>query len=183
MVKRGKKISIALLLCSPLIAASYLWLDSDGFDLAKVHDGIELQFTEVNHVDGDGLSVIGQENIILFDVREPSEFTVSHLKDAIRIDPDISTQSFAEEFSNISKGKTVIFYCSVGQRSSDLANRVQGALISSGAKASYNLEGGIFKWHNERRPLYSSSANPTEYVHPYNSFWGRMVDDQTLIQY
>ena len=182
-MKRRMKISIVMLLCCPLIAASYLLLAGDDSGLAAVHDGIESQFAEVSHIGGDDLSVLSEEGIVLFDVREVPEFNVSHLKGAIRVDPGMSAQDFIEKFSDISKGKITVFYCSVGLRSSSLADRVQGALISSGAKAAYNLEGGIFKWHNERQPLYTSIAKPTEYVHPYNPIWGRMVNDQKRTRY
>ncbi len=119
----------------------------------------------------------------MFDVREPSEFAVSHLKGVTRINPEISAQDFVEKFADITTGKAVIFYCSVGQRSSVLADRVQGALVSSGTKTVYNLEGGIFKWHNERRLLYANGVTPTEYVHPYNPIWGGFVKNQKYTRY
>jgi len=177
------KLLIALLLCGPFIAAGYFLLASDDADLAKIHGAIEREFTNVSHIQTDDLSVLNPKDIILFDVREPSEFAVSHLKSAIRINPEISTQDFIEKFSVLTNGKTAIFYCSVGQRSSVLADRVQSALVSSGAKAAYNLEGGIFKWHNERRLLYTSGATPTKYVHPYSPIWGGLVKDQKRTRY
>ena len=182
-MKWKAKTLIVLLVCSMLVATVYVVLASDDSALAKVHRGIELEFAEVSHIGGDDLSTLNKKGIVLFDVRDAPEFTVSHLKDAIRVDPAISAQHFVEKYSDIAKGKTVIFYCSVGQRSSNLANRVQAALISSGANAAYNLEGGIFKWHNERRPLYASSAKLTKYVHPYSPIWGSMVENQKYTRY
>ncbi|GAA0465767.1 rhodanese-like domain-containing protein [Parasphingorhabdus litoris] len=182
-MKWKAKASIALLLCSSVTAAGFMLFSGDDSGLAKVHDGIESQFTEVSHIDGDGLSALNQENTILFDVREAPEFSVSHLKGAIHVDPGMSEQDFIQQYADLSKGKTAIFYCSVGQRSSDLANRVQKALISSGAKAAYNLEGGIFKWHNESRPLFTKGTERTSYVHPYNPIWGRLVKDQENTRY
>lgn len=177
------KLLIALLFCGSFVAAGYFLLTSDDADLATIHDAIEREFTNVSHIQSDDLSALNPKDVILFDVREPSEFAVSHLKGAIRINPEISTQDFIENFSDITDGKTAIFYCSVGQRSSVLADRVQRALVSSGAKAAYNLEGGIFKWHNENRLLYTSDATPTEYVHPYNPIWGDFVKDQEHTRY
>lgn len=182
-MNRKAKISIILLLCSPIVVASYTLLATDNSGLAEVHNAIEYEFANVRHIDGDQLSKLKEEEIILFDVRETSEYNVSHLKDAIHVDPEMLADDFVEKFSDISNEKTVIFYCSVGQRSSDFADRVQGALISSGAKAAYNLEGGIFKWHNERRVLFDKNAKPTQYVHPYDAIWGRMVKDQQYVQY
>ncbi len=50
-MKWKAKVLIALLLCSPLIAAGYMLFASDDGGLAKVHDGIESQFAEVAHLD------------------------------------------------------------------------------------------------------------------------------------
>ncbi|MEP2102505.1 MAG: rhodanese-like domain-containing protein [Parasphingorhabdus sp.] len=181
------KISILLLLCGTAAATGYVLLTNnssgDSSSLAGVHNLIERQFAKVNHMDGDRLSNLSREEIVLIDVREISEFSVSHLKGAFQVDPEMPSHAFVEKYSDISKGKTVIFYCSVGQRSSSFADRVQSALLSSGAKAAYNLEGGIFAWHNERRPLFDNSAKPTRYVHPYDPIWGRMVKHQEHTKY
>jgi len=58
--------------------------------------------------------------------------------------------------------------------------------MTSGGPANsskiYNLENGIFGWHNESRPLVVNS-NATDYVHPYNFVWGRMVNRKDLKRY
>jgi len=40
----------------------------------------------------------------------------------------------------------------------------------------YNLEGSLFKWANESRPLVDNSGSPTKLVHPYNNVWGRLLE-------
>lgn len=179
---RPIKIALAFASVVPLAAGSYFLASNSNSGLETVHYRIERQFPQVKHVDGDRLSVMRDDHIVFFDVREKAEFKVSHLKNAIRVDPDISVEKFIARFGEMSKGKVAIFYCSVGQRSSDLANRVQSVLISSGVKAVYNLEGGAFRWHNQRRPLYTGTQ-PTQLVHGYNRFWGRMVNNQQFTQY
>ncbi len=182
-MKRNVKIAIGLLLCSPIIAVGYMLTNNNKSDLAMAHQVIEREFVEVSHIDGDDLSILPQQEIILFDVRERSEYNISHLKDAVRVDPNMTVDDFIENYSDVTAGKTVIFYCSVGQRSSSFANRVQDVLMSSGAKAAYNLKGGIFQWHNEHRLLFNNSAEPTPYVHPYNPLWGRMIENRKYTQY
>ncbi len=182
-MKRNVKITIGLGICGAIIAAGYTLGKSDTADLIVTHQAIEREFAEVSHIDGDDLSTLAEQDIILLDVREPSEYNVSHLKGAVRVDPDMTADDFIENFSNVTAGKTVIFYCSVGQRSSSFANRVQDLLMSSGARAAYNLEGGIFQWHNENRLLVNNSAEPTRYVHPYNPIWGRMIENRKYTQY
>jgi hypothetical protein len=39
-----------------------------------------------------------------------------------------------------------------------------------------NLEGSIFQWANDHRPLVHEAASVTR-VHPYNAFWGRLLDE------
>ena len=180
---RTTKILIAAVLSGAVFAGGYAMFSDRDARLAAVHAGIERQFSDVRHIDGDGLSSLDRKEVVLFDVREASEFSVSHLQHAIRVDPAISKEVFAAKFADITKGKTAIFYCSVGQRSSSLAHKVQRGLQSSGAKAAFNLEGGIFKWHNERRPLVSGAETPTTFIHPYNAVWERMVKDQKNTRY
>ena len=40
----------------------------------------------------------------------------------------------------------------------------------------YNLEGSIFKWANENRPIVNGDDKPTHLVHPYNSFFGKLLE-------
>ena len=37
-----------------------------------------------------------------------------------------------------------------------------------------NLEGGIFDWHNDGRPLTDANGK-TPYVHPYDDKWGQLL--------
>ncbi|KAJ8042733.1 hypothetical protein HOLleu_09576 [Holothuria leucospilota] len=73
----------------------------------------------------------------------------------------------------------VVMYCSVGYRSSCLATRLQRSLQKEGKQDSmivYNLEGSIFKWANENRSLVDPAGEPTEFVHPYNTIFGMLLD-------
>ena len=121
-------------------------------------------------------------DIVLFDVREESEYAVSHLTNAIRVDPDIGVEDFRSTFASDLVNKTVVFYCSVGRRSSELAEKVGEDLMSTGSKQVLNLEHGIFGWHNESRRLMSGEQ-PTDYVHPYSWRWDDLIARRSLIRY
>jgi rhodanese-related sulfurtransferase len=112
--------------------------------------------------------------VVVFDVREQAEFDVSHLPGAIRVSPSIWTSQFMSRFGEAAKGRTAVFYCSVGVRSSKLARQVGDRLKAGGAEAVYNLQGGIFRWHNEARPMVANSG-PTKQVHPYDAHWGQLL--------
>ncbi len=121
------------------------------------------------------------QEIILIDVREPREFAVSRLPGAERVDPGMGRRTFLDRFAAKARGRTVVFYCAVGYRSSRLAKRVQAALKRQGALAVFNLDGGVFAWHGEERPLVDAKG-PTPYVHPFNRSWGRLVTHQDYVR-
>lgn len=103
----------------------------------------------------------------LLDVREPYEFAVSHLHGAINVSPDASA---AEAVKRIDPARPLVVYCSVGYRSSKLAER----LIAAGVRNVSNLEGSIFAWANDGRPL-EKDGRPAAVVHPYNARFGRLL--------
>lgn len=150
--------------------------------LATVHSNVVEEFKTVRHISAGELSALERSKLVIFDVREDEEYAVSHLNQAIRVDPDIGAGEFMRKYAGQIAGKTVIVYCSVGVRSSALAERIAPALKTSGENQVYNLTGGIFQWHNEKRPL-TRGAQSTPYVHPYNRSWGRLITDEALISY
>jgi 3-mercaptopyruvate sulfurtransferase SseA len=64
-------------------------------------------------------------------------------------------------------------YCSVGWRSAIAARE----LVRRGARDVRNLEGGIFQWANEGRPVYRSARVVRE-VHPFDRLWAVFLDDE-----
>jgi len=121
----------------------------------------------------------GHDKVLLLDVREPSEFAVSHLAGARRVDPDASLESILATTGMVA-GKSIIFYCSVGARSSELGHRVQERLIGLGANSVANLSGGIFRWHNDERLLVNGRGS-TNLVHGYSAYWGQLIRRKELI--
>lgn len=105
---------------------------------------------------------------ILLDVRTRKEFDRSHLPSARHLDPDAKPA----EVDRLLAGQTndVVVYCSVGWRSSALAQRLHAA----GRTNVMNLEGSIFAWANEDRPI-EADGRPAELVHPYNRTFGKLL--------
>ena len=165
-----------------------LWAPSspraEDFTLSAVHQSVVNDYATVRHLTADALAarLKRSRDIILFDVRETDEFAVSHLSGATRVDPGVWRRTFLKRHGDRVKGKTVVFYCSVGVRSSKLAAKLQEALSARGATAVYNLQAGIFNWHNQQRPLTSGTA-PTSFVHPFDDHWGQLVARRDLLRY
>lgn len=104
---------------------------------------------------------------VLLDVRAPEEYGVSHLAGA-KNSPSGSTPD--EALSGVAKDAPVVVYCSVGYRSSQFAEVAQQA----GWTGIVNLEGSIFAWANEGRPLVDDKG-PAAKVHPYDAKWGELL--------
>ena len=153
------------------------------FTLDKVEKDVAADYPSVQHVLPNAVAVgPATGDVLLIDVREEDEFAVSHLPGALRADPDMDPDEFMQAFGDKVAGKQVLFYCSVGVRSSDLAQRVRERLAAAGARDVANLSGGIFRWHNEQRTLMSGTGR-TDLVHPYNSRWGSLIARQPQISY
>ena len=104
----------------------------------------------------------------LLDVREPEEFGVSHLRGArLATDRDMAMAAL----SGVPSDSLVVVYCSVGYRSARLASQLHKA----GYERVLNLEGSLFRWANEERPLYRGDER-VGLVHPYDEQWGRLMD-------
>ncbi|VVM06372.1 rhodanese-like domain-containing protein [Methylacidimicrobium tartarophylax] len=108
-----------------------------------------------------------QERPVLLDVRTVDEYDVSHLKGAIRVSPNERVGSFSHE---LRKDQRIVVYDSVGFRAASFTRRLQQAGYT---EAKY-LEGGIFKWANQGRPLYRGEK-PVTVVHPSDSYWGQLL--------
>lgn len=101
----------------------------------------------------------------LLDVRTAEEFAVSHLRGAVRVDPDRPALGAIPD-----DGRPVVVYCSVGWRSGTLGAQ----LVERGLERVYNLEGGIFGWANAGRPIWAEGRRAA-LVHPYDEEWGRLL--------
>ena len=146
--------------------------------LDKIHSKIITNHPNLTHVSAAEFSALtrNNEDILLLDVREVKEYSVSHIEGAI------APNDFMTQFGPQVDGKTVILYCSVGRRSSQLGDKVRAQLMAAGAEKVSNLEGGIFRWHNDNQALVSG-AGQTDKVHPYNAWWGRLVARKDDISY
>ena len=104
----------------------------------------------------------------LLDVRTRAEFEVSHLPRAHHVEPDAAA-SVVQQPHDL----PIVTYCSVGYRSGRFAEKLRAAGFSN----VVNLEGSIFRWANEGRPLFRGSER-AEKVHPYNRSWGLLLRKQ-----
>ena len=133
--------------------------------------------------------------ILVIDCRSSQEHLVSHIRGSKHLsfnaDEDVLNdflvengvesgrditmdQKWADKFTVLltriisTLDTNIVCYCSVGYRSSILANKINAL----GACSASNLEGSMFKWANEGRSIIDFDGNTTHFVHPYNWFFG-----------
>lgn len=178
MMRRAIVLLAALLaVASPALAEQASPLDAVEADLRKSYPTVAVMGSE-------DLAKLDTSagGVLLLDARTNAEFGVSRIPGAQRVDPSMSGTQFQSTFGADLKGKTVVVYCAVGARSARFASRIDRVARDAGAEGVYNLRGGIFRWHNERRPLDGPSGS-TDEVHPFSVKYNPLIKRQDGIAY
>lgn len=165
----------------PGAALFFLQLNAaaDQGDLRQVESLVERRFETIPQLEAAKAAKQPGEYLIV-DVREAEEFAVSHLHGALRIDPDAQSSDALATINAHRDGRPVLFYCSVGLRSSQMAMRLQAALKAEGA-SSINLKGGLFRWASLGLPL-ENAAGRTRTVHGYDAHWARLAPAPVVLE-
>jgi len=167
------KLSFTVFIGSMLLLSACLSLDESS-SLDDVKKQIRERFPSVLQIStSEYQRTIDLENshqTVLLDVREAEEYQVSHIQGAM-----ISTDLDAA--LTVLRGKPkdtkIVAYCSVGYRSSALAEQ----LMARGYTNVANMEGSIFEWANKKFPVYREDKRVNK-VHIYNKTWGKLLDKQ-----
>ncbi len=107
---------------------------------------------------------------ILLDAREPKEYKISHLKDAVYVGYDkFQLDSVQKLYPN--KEEEIVVYCSLGIRSETVAEKLKAA----GYTNVRNLYGGIFEWKNKNFTVYNSAEKETDTIHTFNKEWSKWL--------
>jgi len=146
--------------------AFWLWLPANGLTAAGKF--LRWKFEDVQHVTpAEAAALLTDDNTtMIWDIRRPDEFTISHLPDARHVPPNTADAALKQllPYSN----QTILVYCAVGYRSAEMARRLQAL----GHTNVLNLEGAIFAWAEADLPLEGGDT-----VHPYNAMGRRMLQD------
>lgn len=122
----------------------------------------------VNYIAVEELAL--KKNYILLDTREPKEFSVSHIENAICVGYDkFDSKKMKDILGN--QEVTIIVYCSIGIRSETIGSK----LLKLGYKNVYNLYGGIFEWKNKGHKVVDINQKPTENVHAFSKEWSKYL--------
>lgn len=118
-----------------------------------------------------------EKEVILLDAREPKEFEVSHLKNAMCVGYDFFNLENTLVKLPKNKNTKIVVYCSLGIRSEDIAEKLQ----KEGFTNIFNLYGGIFEWKNQGNITVNLQNNPTEKVHAFNKEWSKWLHKEEKV--
>ena len=165
---------VGLLMTGLIVVAAIALLGARSIEWFILKQSLRHRFPKVQWITtaelADWLANKQRQPPVLLDVRTEEEWNVSHLPGARRVDPNAPVE---EAISGMPKETPIVTYCAVGYRSGALATKLREA----GFTNVRNLEGSIFQWANERRPLVREDQ-PVTTVHPYSSLWGRLLIDE-----
>lgn len=165
---RGAAACIALSLL--VVAGTACGQDSQPLDWSAVDAMIAGEFPDVPGVSTAELAAELAANptgVVILDARAADEFAVSHLPGARLVGADADA---AGRLAAAAPDARVVVYCSVGYRSAALVDRLR----EQGHANAVNLEGSIFRWAGEGRPVYRDGMR-VERVHPYDDRWGALL--------
>ncbi|MEM8547155.1 MAG: rhodanese-like domain-containing protein [Pseudomonadota bacterium] len=133
--------------------------------LEKKMADVRSDFPDVRHLSPDETDELIAP--VFIDVRKSREYAVSRLPGAVHA-PDEATLLAAAKAAG---DRPIVVYCSLGVRSSNAVR----LLNARGMESAVNLDGSIFRWANEGRPL-ENDAGATDKAHPFNAWWGRYLE-------
>jgi rhodanese-related sulfurtransferase len=141
--------------------------------LADVEREVERRYRVLDMTPDMLTEKLAAGGVVLLDVRTQAEFDQGHLPGAIRVEPDEPPEGLVRAQGERLKGKTVVFYCAVGVRSSELMVRASAILAPNAPAGLYNLRVGIFRWVAEGRTLVAEGKPGSP--HPYDANWGKLL--------
>jgi rhodanese-related sulfurtransferase len=157
-----------------LIGAAVVLIAGRGVAFEVIHRLTARKFPDVQWIDRADLARWredpGRTQPLVLDARTAAEYQVSHLRDAVYIDP---SRPSLRPLRGRAKNDPIVVYGSVGYRSARVAHWLAG----QGYTNVWNLSGSLFQWANDGRPVFRD-GRPTLQVHPYDRRWGLLLESR-----
>ena len=114
-----------------------------------------------------------EDDILIIDTRTEEEYNLSFIPNAKLLSYKSEKTDIAEFLrqNDVEKREAVVCYCSLGYRSSVLAEKIQDIRPDLQVEI-YNLEGSIFKWVNSDLGVSNPSGDTVHCAHPFSLAWG-----------
>jgi rhodanese-related sulfurtransferase len=85
------------------------------------------------------------KDVVIIDVRTPSEVSQGAIKGAVNI--NVNDRNFLEQINKLDKEKTYLVYCRSGARSA----RACTVMCNNGFQKLFNLQGGFMAWSRSKK--------------------------------
>lgn len=148
-----------------------MFFDTPPVDRAGLERWIAERFADVPFIAGGELATWLDDRTrtapVVVDVRSAKERAVSMIPGALGVD---NAAGALQAVVMLDPAAPIVVYCAGGLRSAKAAR----VLIEAGHSDVRNLEGGIFAWANDDRPL-ACGGHPTRYAHPCDDKWGALL--------
>ncbi len=129
---------------------------------------------KVNVIDAQTLQeLVNQNEVILIDVREPSEYSGEHIEGAKLV--PLST--FTADKIPQNSAKPVILYCQSSNRSGQAAQK----LLQAGFQEVTHLEGGLNNWKQQGLPTKVNKNAPISIMRQVQIVAGTLILTGTLL--
>ncbi len=167
--RRWLRAFITLFLLPTLIGAVVWMIGGRPLTYDLIRRAVAAKYSDVHGIGTAELArrVQRADRPVLLDARTGAEYGVSHLEGARRIDP---SRPSLDALGGVPKSAAIVVYCSVGYRSAGVARWLTGQGFSN----VRNLEGSLFRWVNEGRPVDQGGRRVAR-VHPYDRMWGLLL--------
>ena len=120
-----------------------------------------------------------KDEFMIIDCRPEAEFKVSFIPNAINVPGTEVTAEFME--SILEDRRSVLFYCSIGYRSSLAARNLKAEFLSHHEEREvFNLDGSIFEYANSGNVLEYHEKNKLQVarVHGYDDKWCKLLKEE-----
>jgi rhodanese-related sulfurtransferase len=107
------------------------------------------------------------QRVLILDTRSKAEYEVSHLEGALWLAPETDIDSFIAKIGPNARDAYVVFYCTMGLRSTEYALKAMDPLARIGARKVVVLKHGILGWANANFKLVDAQGT-TRFVHTFN---------------
>lgn len=176
---RHRRLILTYSVATAAVAATSLWpsaLRAQAWalfraprDMGEVSELLGKRFPDVPSTSTAALAALLEAGtpLILIDTRTSEEFGLSHLPAARHAE---NIDGALRLVAGMPSDTRIVTYCSIGYRSASVAR----ALLRAGYRNTTNLDGSIFRWANENRPLAGPAA-ASGLVHPFDESWGRLL--------
>lgn len=115
------------------------------------------------------VDLMAKKNVLLVDVRTPSEQAVSMIPGAV-------PRAVFENEKKKHEDQTIVTYCTIGYRSGKYARELREE-----AFRVFNLHGSVLAWTHAGRPMVDSRGAETKRVHVYGAEWNLLPEGYTPV--